>query len=1101
MDHRETLPAEGVSTTPPSAANGPAAPAPAKILRDRKGRVYTPAVGPRLKYLLFAIFAAVAILGATGIYLLAIDLLELFRKQTYQTMFSMWMFLVHILVGVVIVVPFLIFGFVHLATARHRPNRVAVRLGIILFVTSIIVGLTGIALIQLEGMPQLPVGSLSRNLMLVLHTLIPVVAVWIYVLHRRAGPDIKWKWGITWGIGVGGFVLAMMFLHSLNPHDLFAKGSREGEKYFEPAKSRTPDGKFIPASAMMMDEYCLKCHADIYNSHIHSVHKFSSFNNPAYLFSVRETRRTVGVRAARWCAGCHDPVPFFSGEFDDPNYDDVNHPTANAGITCTVCHSITNVNSRSGNGDYTIEEPMHYPFAYSDNALLQWVNNQLVKAKPDFHKKTFLKPFHRTADFCSTCHKVGVPQEVNHYKEFLRGQNHPDSHLLSGVSGTNARAWYYPPVAKTKCSDCHMPLMESKDFGAQNFDGSGTRKVHSHLFPGANTGVAALLKYPGYEKIIEQQTKFLQGGVDGKSPSLRIDLFGLKKLNNGETVEAPLIDNQPLRPNLPKLVPGGDYLTEVVIRTLNMGHHFTQGTADSNEVWVDFRAYESMPTGDRLIARSGGMSDGEDRGKVDRWSHFLNVLMLDRHGNRIDRRNPQDIFTPLYDHQIPPGAAQVVHYRFQVPKDVRGAVKLNVRVRYRKFDFTYMEKVHGGAAKVPILPIVDLCSDEVTLPVLGVKEEVPAQTSSIKPPWQRWNDYGIGCFLEGGPDGKKGGELGMAEKAFERLLEEFTEFKEAKSHCHLNLARVHLAYGGVERLKLVVEALNQARQCEPKAPWQTVAWFSGQVNVENVNYDEAIKDFQQILDPKNRDAQRKFDFTNDYVVINELGKTYFLCAQQDDRPEAERTRFLQKAGEQFERTLQLDAEDVDAHEFLNKCYSRLGGEKKLSTGKELSFAALEAQAQVLGDSKSERSRRLDAGQELVLGLTQLSSRKNQLDLRPETILLAGWPRPGLPVNLTLSSMAVEGKLEGVMPPPRLLLLQTLRQQVRPVYLQNADIELKRAAARVLARIHLISHGIYKPDENARDTALRIYRQNHPAAARASHPVVVYDLHPAAKRGD
>ena len=43
--------------------------------------------------------------------------------------------------------------------------------------------------------------------------------------------------------------------------------------------------------------------------------------------------------------------------------------------------------------------------------------------------------------------------------------------------------------------------------------------------------------------------------------------------------------------------------------------------------------------------------------------------MLDRDGNRIDRRNPQDIFTPLYNHQIPPGAAQVVHYGLAVPED------------------------------------------------------------------------------------------------------------------------------------------------------------------------------------------------------------------------------------------------------------------------------------------------------------------------------------------------------------------------------------------------------------------------------------------------
>ena len=41
--------------------------------------------------------------------------------------------------------------------------------------------------------------------------------------------------------------------------------------------------------------------------------------------------------------------------------------------------------------------------------VLQWINNQLVKAKPAFHKQTFLKPFHKTAEFCSACHKVHLP--------------------------------------------------------------------------------------------------------------------------------------------------------------------------------------------------------------------------------------------------------------------------------------------------------------------------------------------------------------------------------------------------------------------------------------------------------------------------------------------------------------------------------------------------------------------------------------------------------------------------------------------------------------------------------------------------------------------
>ena len=120
------------------------------------------------------------------------------------------------------------------------------------------------------------------------------------------------------------------------------------------------------------EKYCLECHKDVFDSYIHSAHKFSSFNNPFYLFSIRQTRevgmkRDGSVRISRWCAGCHDPVPFFSGAFDDPKFDMVNHPTSQAGITCVTCHSITHLEGADkgpiGNGNYTIEEPVHYPFA------------------------------------------------------------------------------------------------------------------------------------------------------------------------------------------------------------------------------------------------------------------------------------------------------------------------------------------------------------------------------------------------------------------------------------------------------------------------------------------------------------------------------------------------------------------------------------------------------------------------------------------------------------------------------------------------------------------------------------------------------------------
>src|SRR5438105_272327 len=617
MDTSNPMPAQTVA--------GP----PRPVLRTKRGFVYEPAIGPRLKVLLLLIFTVVALLGATGAYLVAIRVLEFVRGLRYENQFSIGMFMVHVVFGVLLVIPFLVFGFTHLATAQHLPNRLEGRLGISVFITGIAVGLTGLALLQLDKMPQLLTGSVSRWIVYGLHVVTPLLAVLLYLLHRHAGPEIKWKWGIGWGVAVGAFVTVMCVMHSFDPRQIGKVGPKEGEKYFEPAKTRTSDGNFIRAEAFMMDDYCLKCHQDIYQGWFHSSHHLSSFNNPPYLFSVRETRkvsleRDGYVRASRWCAGCHDVVPFLSGKFDDPKFDDVKDPTAQAGITCTVCHAITHINSPSGNGDYTIEEPQHYPFAYSKNAFLQWLNNQVVKAKPDFRKATFMKDFMRSAEFCSVCHKVSIPGDLNHYKEHLRGQNHYDTYLLSGVSGVGARSFYYPQQAKTRCADCHMPPRASRDFGSRVLDDSGERKIHNHLFPGANTAVLHLVGLePGrkdyterFQETVKAQADFLRGtGPDGKDKPVVIELFGLK---DGGTIDGRLM--APLRPELPKLKPGGTYLVEVVIRTLNMGHVFPQGTADSNEIWVDFEAR----AGGRTIGRSGALSGPEDTGKVDEWAHFVN---------------------------------------------------------------------------------------------------------------------------------------------------------------------------------------------------------------------------------------------------------------------------------------------------------------------------------------------------------------------------------------------------------------------------------------------------------------------------------------------
>ncbi len=1110
---------------------------------DRRGRVYTPAVSPRLKKLLAVIFAVIALLGANSVYLVAITALG----EEYQNQFYMLMFLLHLALGLGLLLPFLVFALGHLATAYNRPNRRAVRAGVALLVVSIVLIVSGVVLVRFEGFQVKD--ATTRSIAYWAHVISPIVAIAFYVTHRMAGPLIKWRWAWAWAGSVGAFVVAMGYLHHQDPRLWYAAGPKEGSRYFAPSSARTATGNFIPAHTLMMDDYCQKCHPDAYEQHYDSVHHFSSFNNKPYLFSVSETRKVAlerdgTVQASRWCAGCHDPVPFFSGQFDDPHYDIKNKsdPTTQAGITCTVCHAITNINSVTGNAAYTIDEPLHYPFAYRQNAVLQWINNQLVKAKPAMHKKTFLKPFHRSEEFCSTCHKVSLPFALNHYKEWLRGQNHYDAFLLSGVSGHGARSFYYPEKAKDRCADCHMPTVASGDFGAQDFDRSGQRKIHNHLFLGANTGLPFLrnhemrledekngtvrehpledsAEYRRNEAIIKAHQDFLRDG------QMRIDIFALR---SGGTIEGELL--APLRPELPTLEPGKRYLVEVVLRTLKLGHLFTQGTIDSNEVWVDFEAR----AGDRIVGRSGAL---DEHGTVDPWSHFVNALVIDRHGNRIDRRNPQDIYVSVYNHQIPPGAGQVVHYLLDVPADLAEPVRLTARLNYRKFDRKYMEHVfrEDGAAP-PNLPITTLCEDAVTLPVAGSTAKVENPASNIVL-WQRWNDYGIGLLLEGEQTaGSEKGELRQAEEVFRKVV----EFGRGAGHA--NLGRIYLRE---KRLADAVRELQAARQSAqqgapapsqqatgnaefpPKpfdpAPAWTIAWLSGQVNKELGNLDEAIRDYELILSDEMQAAvaDRGFNFRRDVMVWNDLGIVRFERAAQErgERRRAERERRLREAVDAFEHTLAIDPENLTAHFNLSLLYQSLASETASAVRghRDDNGTARSPLTPTLSPADGGEGETEDAlaaqtppylGEKVRSTSPSPPSAGERVGVRgPQAVAAAELHR--LAVEIADATKRVEARSAAVeqfvqlMPKflvaperepfeSRQSALVEMLAKCKAAYRDCRDETLNQSLARVLHTLHARLHEMYKLDDNARE-AVALHRQKNPAANHAAQSIVIYPL--------
>ncbi|HHJ20975.1 MAG TPA: aspartate phosphatase, partial [Gammaproteobacteria bacterium] len=716
----------------------------------------SPVINPPLRPVLKVLLWLFALLIVNAIYLLGVRATEALTGIELQGYSYLLMFLAHLILGLLVVLPLLIFGPLHFRRAWRHHNRDARRAGLALYISALILLGSGLLLTRF-GIFEIN-DSGSRQTTYWIHVITPLVVIWLFILHRLAGPPLRWcnstRW-LTFAIAVTAVLIGIQAYQNKTRAALLAT--------FPPSPVQFKGHPQQAEKLLMQDKNCARCHPDIARQAALSMHKHSSFNNPAYRLSIDEARKVMlqrdgDVKATRLCASCHDLIPLFSGKFDQPDYNPDQDASGHSGVNCLGCHAMTRINSLRGNADYTLQPPTPYPFANSPSPLLQALHRQLIRAKPELHKKSLLKPLHRSAEFCSSCHKVNLPYALNHYR-WLRGQDHYDSFMQSGISGHRVDSFYYPDQAIPNCASCHMPFTASNDPAARGTARQAKPQIHNHAFAAANTAVPFLLDLP--DSSLQERQQFLKKVA-------RIDLFGLRE--NG-VIDGSL--SAPLLPDNPALEAGKSYLLEAVIRTLKVGHHLTQGTSDSNQLWLEV----TVRNNGQIIAQSGAM---DAQGKVDPWSYFVNSYLLDKQGHRIDRRNAHDILVALYDHQIPPGAASVVHYRLNLPKDLKGAVQIEARLLYRKFDQRFMTYLNDNRHADNPLPVTEIAHTRLKFSNTPDTHEI---TSEI-PVWERWNDYGIGLLRQGSSGANKG-ELRQAEAAFKQVQ------ALGKTEGSINLARVY----------------------------------------------------------------------------------------------------------------------------------------------------------------------------------------------------------------------------------------------------------------------------------------------------------------------
>ncbi|MFT5143762.1 MAG: Flp pilus assembly protein TadD [Rhodothermales bacterium] len=725
---------------------------------------------------------------------------------------------------------------------------------------------------------------------------------------------------------------------------------------FFPSAIATKSGELIPEGFFLESASCGRsgCHGDVTAQWDASAHHLSSFNNQWYRKSIEYMQDVAGVQRPQWCAGCHDHALLLSGQMAQPVADFVDTPAAQAGLACVSCHAIREVNSTMGNADFVIEFPPLHDLATSENPVIQKVHDLLLNLDPAPHRETFLRPFMREqpAEFCASCHKVHLDEPVNDYR-WLRGFNTYDNWQASGVSGQGARSFYEPADPKN-CVSCHMPAVASHDAAAKG------GFVRAHNFPAANTAL------PTASGDLDQLA-----AVEGflKSNQIRIDIFAAgepSEIENEEVdrvnamgelattfavgqeaaedvggggltraarkVRAPLSDGDAV------LQRGREVRLDVVVRTLGLGHFFPSGTVDAQESWIEFKAVDD---GGQVLLWSGSR---DEAGRVEPAAHFYRNFMVDAHGNPIDKRNAFASRAVVYVNLIPPGAADVAHYKLVVPENVTGSVTVTAKLHYRKFTWEYTHfsfrgktddlgpaptvgyddrawtladqvlEVTGGLDEVPDVPVVTMAEHSLRLAVAGNSTQL-AEPVSTEGDRERWNDYGISLLLEG--------DLKSAEQAFRKV----NALDPSYADGWVNLARVFVAEGDMEP---AAAALAEALAVRPG--FHKALYFRGLYWKSMGEYAQARADLEQVLE----------DFPRDRVVLNQLGRVNYLDSRLSDAVQA------------FEGVLSIDPEDLMAHYNLMLVHRALGNVERAKAHevRYLRFKADESQQALARDYRA-----------------------------------------------------------------------------------------------------------------------------------------------------
>jgi hypothetical protein len=620
---------------------------------------------------------------------------------------------IHTAVGLVAVIPYIIYQIRHWLTYRNNNLTQHKLIGYIAMVTAAVAAITGL-LLTYEAVFLTRINYLWDQIHVVatfafLLSVVPHIGLLI-IRDYKATKEKKVNSLIqaekAFGFRVL-FVIALLiafvalFIYAYTPvkfHNNFPSDYQftyGKNKPFEPSLATTSNGNAIDAQLMGNSKSCMSsgCHTNIGHEWEANAHRYSAMD-PAFRVVQHAMAVEKGPASTRYCGGCHDPISLLSGS---KNLDDTkltNPMGLDEGVSCVSCHSMTKVDVK-GNAQYQITKRVPYMYEMEKGKAAKFLSDFIIRAYPQYHVASFNKTILKTPEFCGSCHKQFIDKQVNGVGT-VQLQNQYDSWRKSH--------WNHPgnAVKTIECRECHMPL--DSTFDPANGDPSDYNRTtndnmhRSHRFLGGNQFMPTLLKLPGGKKQVELVEKWLKGEI--QIPEIK------NKWHNGAVL--------PIQVEAPETISAGQEVgIDVTVTNNKSGHHFPTGPLDLIQSWVEITVKDSYGN----VVYSSGVLDQHHF--IPPGSVIYRAQPVDQVGSDVDNHHLWNLVGIKFSRALYPGFSDQLKYNFIYKPEIQGnsltndTLYVNAELCYRKFNQFVLNTFFSDNGKIDITaPVTVLSSDQ-----------------------------------------------------------------------------------------------------------------------------------------------------------------------------------------------------------------------------------------------------------------------------------------------------------------------------------------------------------------------------------------------------